>query len=364
MIFVNVRFLLFLGAMCLLQNMFFGGSSYPDVRHLKTIKDVAYGGFIERSQLQSDNDSGGPTSRARTNSRRDQQQATTDVSQEERRLPERLPFRGKRGVCLSLRDEDDPKGGTWVENLPKLKKLNPYWNYSWSTKRIAKQPAKIEFVPMVWGAWSKEGMSNSIKTDIIPQIEAGQAKRLLVFNEPDRQSGVPVESAIDYWPLAQATGLELGSPACVGAKNWWMTDFVDRLKSNTDRHMDYITVHWYGGADVTSFKREMNSIYEYYGKKWPLWITEFAPADWKASTPADNKYSQAQVLAFMKEALPWLERQDFIAAYSWFSFDANDPPGACSALFKNGTSYRTALGKFYASITNENPDGNQTIPIE
>ena len=62
----------------------------------------------------------------------------------------------------------------------------------------------------------------------------------------------------------------------------------------------------------------------------------------------------------MKQALPWMEEQDCIAGYAWFPFDINCPVGNSSALFdKNGNL--TACGRYYKSVTPENPSGDQTI---
>jgi hypothetical protein len=104
----------------------------------------------------------------------------------------------------------------------------------------------------------------------------------------------------------------------------------------------------------------MTSIYEYYGRKWPLWITEFAPADWQATTPQANKFSRQQFLSFMKVILPWLESRDWIYGYSWFPFDVTCPQGTSSALFaSNGRM--NALGRYYASVTSAKPQGDQSI---
>jgi hypothetical protein len=91
-----------------------------------------------------------------------------------------------------------------------------------------------------------------------------------------------------------------------------------------------------------------------------LLITEFAPADWKAATVQGNRHSPAKVLAFMKEVLPWMEAQDWIAGYAWFSFYIDAKQGTSSALFdKDGNL--TACGKYYKSITPKNPSGDQSI---
>jgi hypothetical protein len=51
---------------------------------------------------------------------------------------------------MTLREEG--RNGSWIENIPKIIQLKPYWNFSCGTTRIAAQPADIEFVPMLWGA--------------------------------------------------------------------------------------------------------------------------------------------------------------------------------------------------------------------
>jgi hypothetical protein len=262
---------------------------------------------------------------------------------------------------MTLRDEGRP--GPWVENLPKVIALNPYWNYSWGSKRIAMQPDNIEFVPMIWGAWGSEGLEQKITRDILPQIESGQAKRLLAFNEPDfeKQSNLAVDEAISYWPILEKTGLPLASPSVGHATRDWMVEFMQKTEESCLR-MEYIGVHWYGQASAASFKNKMREAYDVYGSWRPLLITEFAIADWTATTVEENRHSTAQVLAFMKNVLPWMqeEEQDRIAGYSRFPFNASAPVGTSSALFDDD-GVLTALGRYYASVTTENPTGDQSI---
>jgi Glycosyl hydrolase catalytic core len=64
----------------------------------------------------------------------------------------------------------------------------------------------------------------------------------------------------------------------------------------------------------------------------------------------------------MKQVVPWLEKQEFIAGYSWFDFDHQHGPGGVSSLFHGRASKKlTALGRFYASVTTGNPKGDQSI---
>lgn len=124
--------------------------------------------------------------------------------------------------------------------------------------------------------------------------------------------------------------------------------------------VDYIAVHWYGGTNAQAFKNKMRRIYNMYGER-PLLITEFAPADWRTQGEIEqHRQTPAKVLTFMKDVLPWIERQDWIHGYAWFSFDADSPQGTSSALFFPDGSL-TAAGRYYRSVTTDNPDGRQSI---
>jgi hypothetical protein len=274
------------------------------------------------------------------------------------------PLPGKKGIGMTLREAG--RKGSWEDNLPKVIALDPYWNYSWGPKRIAMQPESIEFVPMLWGAWGSEGLECKIATDIMPQIQSGQAKRLLGFNEPDnmKQSDLTVDEVISYWPILEKTNIPLASPSVTRATGSWMVKFMQETEEKC-RRMEYIAVHMYGAPNAGSFKNKMREAYELYGSWRPMLITEFAVADWNANTVEENRYSAAQALAFMKEVLPWMQEpeQDWIAGYSWFSFKSSSPAGTSSVLFdENGNI--TPLGRYYASVNTENPNGDQSIEIE
>ncbi len=286
-------------------------------------------------------------------------------------LPAELKLPGKKGICLTMREPAHKKGGTWEENLPRLKAVNPYWSYSWGSELPSVQPMEVEFLPMAWGAWSESGLTDALEKHVIPQIKAGKVKRFLGFNEPDKreQANMNYKAALKYWPLLEKLNVPLCSPACAnpegvdddtvqGVSGTWMRDFMTEADKRGYR-VDYTGVHWYGGTGARSFKEKLVRIYEKYGRR-PLLITEFSPADWRAKNVSDNDHSPEAVLEFMKEMLPWMEKQDWIAGYAWFSFGQHEPQGTSSALFdKDGNL--TACGRYYASITKENPDGDQSI---
>jgi len=262
------------------------------------------------------------------------------------------PLPGKKGACLLLKAE---------KNLARLVALDPHWNYNWGAQLVDAQPEDIEFVPMIWGYYGQK-TEDAIKDYVIPQIESGRVKRILGFNEPDAkaQSNISVDKALAAWPLLESTGVSIVSPSAAHPDKEWMSEFMKGSKEANCR-MDWIGVHWYGGANFQGFANAMKSFHKLFGK--PLLVTEFAPADWKASSPADNRWSQAQVLAFMKKALPWLEKQDWIAGYAWFPFNITSKQGTSSALFDEDGNL-TALGRFYASVRSDNPNGDQSIEVD
>lgn len=286
--------------------------------------------------------------------------------------PEQLALPGKKGVCFTLRDPAQSNKGTWDVNIKKVAALDAYWNYSWGARLAPVQPKGMEFVPMIWGGRDAARLTGVLDEHVVPMIQVGRVKRLLAFNEPDqeKQANMPVERAIELWPTLERLGIPLASPApanpegindpsAQGVGGTWLRDFM-READKRGYRVDYIAVHWYGGTSAKAFKEKLRRIYDKYGKR-PLLITEFAPADWKTGGDiSKHRHSPAKVLAFMKDVLPWIEQQDWIVGYSWFSFHADAPQGTSSALFHvDGTL--TAAGRYYRSITAGNPQGDQSI---
>lgn len=289
--------------------------------------------------------------------------------------PEQLALPGKRGACWTLRDPIQSQAGTWEQNLPKLAKLQPYWNYSWGPDWWPQQTNCVtsEFVPMIWGRpRSAEALRATLQEKVVPRIKDRTVKRVLGFNEPDKQeqANMPYMDAIELWPEFMKLGVPLCSPACAnpvgindesaqGVPGTWMRDFMREVDRRGYR-VDYIGAHWYGGTSAESFKQRMRQTHEMYGRR-PLLITEFAPADWNVGGDIrKNRHTPAAVLKFMKEVLPWMEEQAWIAGYSWFSFDVSSPCGTSSALLDEAGNL-TACGRYYRSVTRENRRGDQAI---
>lgn len=267
------------------------------------------------------------------------------------------PMPGKKGVGLTLGRPEIVQ-----RNVKRVRMLNPSWNYSWGPERIPDQPDDIEFIPMIWGAWGEAGLRRRLEKDILPQYKLGKVRRLLAFNEPDMefQSNLSVDKVVEYWPVLQDARIPLATPSVAHALGDWMIDFMQQVEEKCLR-AEYTAIHWYKSPNPQKFKEDITEAFYRHGER-PILLTEFAVADWGASSPEENRYTAEKVLAFAKEVIPWLERQPFVAGYAWFAFNPSFGAGSSSALFDGDNSVNlTPLGRYYASVTPSNPDGDQTI---
>jgi len=244
---------------------------------------------------------------------------------------------GKKGADFST----NMAYGAWNDDIVALK---AFWYYTWGGALHSPSPQNCEFVPMVWG----QSNATPINIAAVKSLkEQGKIKYVLGFNEPNRtdQSNMTVSQALNLWPQLESIGLPLGSPAADWPTRQWIYDFLDSCKLQNKR-VDFICVHMYVGTDDNSFIQTLQNLYNKY--HLPIWITEFATADWNATTPGANAYSPEQVLAFMQRLLPKLEQLDFVKRYSWFSGDPKSAQMWSSALIDvNGNL--TELGKWYAN---------------
>jgi hypothetical protein len=199
----------------------------------------------------------------------------------------------------------------------------------------------VEFVPMVWGAFSIDQSVTNVNT----WANQGRVKYLLGFNEPDgaEQANMTVQRAIDEWPKLMNANVPLGSPSPIHTTAQWLKDFMAEANSRSYR-VDFIALHWYKGPNADAFINEIQAAYDLYQK--PIWITEFGVADWGAASVAQNRYTAAQVLAFLENVLPRLDAMPFVVRYAWFNASPTHPALAPSALF-NTDGTLTPLGTFY-----------------
>ncbi len=264
---------------------------------------------------------------------------TSAVEEEQDDDPtEEISANPKKGFGITINDTNN-----WFS---KISELDVSWHYSWGNQLPEVYPHNsVEFVPMIWGAWGDFSGLDPIVDRVNDWAEQGKVHYLLGFNEPDAsaQANLSVDDAIAAWPKLMNANVPLVSPAPVHADREWLQEFMERA-NELDYRVDFIGVHWYRGPNPDALINHLYDIYEMYGL--PIWITEFAVADWSADTPSQNQYTTQQVIAFMAEVLPILDELDFVYRYAWFNSDPNHGPLGPSALFDSSGNI-TALGRVY-----------------
>ena len=223
----------------------------------------------------------------------------------------------------------------------KIAALNVGWYYTWNA--TIPTGINVPFVPMVWSAKTvPSAVGLGIETPGVEPV-------LLCFNEPDRsdQSNMTVDSVISYWPILAQTGRRLGSPATASSalNGVWFTDFMTRV-AEIGARVDFIAIHWYASPNVSGFLSMLDNLYAKY--KLPIWITEFAVADWKATSA--SRFTVDDVATFMRAVLPELDKRPYIERYAWKTRKMSDVNMGTSALFNDDGSL-TSIGNIYASHT-------------
>jgi len=215
--------------------------------------------------------------------------------------------------------------------IQKIQSLNPKWYYTWGTTAVLGLES-IPFTPMCWGAKTVAKLGVPVPT-------------LLGFNEPDgaAQSNLTPEQAMSLWPKLVQASSRLGSPAIAANASKtgsWLETFV-----NLDPKFDFVCVHWYAPPNADSFLKQIDAIWAKYQK--PIWITEFAVADWAGKHPGG--YDVELVKVFIKAACAGLESRDFVERYTWKTRTLSDTNLGTSSLFNDDGSL-TDLGSIYSKI--------------
>lgn len=225
--------------------------------------------------------------------------------------------------------------------LSQLNSLNLDWYYGWSSK----YPTTPEnFIPMVWGGGAVDTSIANIKS----QLSATHADTILGFNEPDHksQSAMTTGAAVALWPKLEATGLRLGSPATISPNAWWMNTFMTKARAAGLR-IDFVTMHCYGWPNATDFLRKIDTLHDKWGL--PVWVTEYAVADWQATATTPSRYSRNQVNEFMEATVTGMRARPYVERFAWKTRVAGDPIMGSSALFHTDGRL-TTTGKLYASL--------------
>jgi Glycosyl hydrolase catalytic core len=235
-------------------------------------------------------------------------------------------------------------GGKTALALKQIKSLNVDWYYSWgSTYTVTTRPG---FVPMVRNA--KTLLEQNAVGYVTSQIPETRARNLLGFNEPDHraQANMSVDRAIQLWPRLQSTGLRLGSPATINVTSRWLDQFMTRAKKAHLR-VDFMTMHSYTAPNAESFLAKVNYLHEKYER--PIWVTEFAVADWSATASRPSRYSGLETRRFMKQAVAGMRAMPFVERFAWKTRAPFDPVMGASALY-HSDGRLTATGRLYARL--------------
>ena len=206
-----------------------------------------------------------------------------------------------------------------------LEALHVGWYYNWGSESALTTTTR--FVPMLF---SEKRLHERISGDVV-----------LGYNEPDhkKQANIPAASALAHWPEIASKAKLIGSPAMAGnpLKSEWFSEFMQGRPK-----VDFITVHWYKGADAEHLIRDLEEIHAKFGL--PVWVTEFAPQTAGDSAKEPEKFTQTQVDRFIKSSTRWMEKTPWLERYAW-----HDSKTGTSAVFDESGGL-TATGRTYADL--------------
>ncbi len=256
-------------------------------------------------------------------------------------------------------------------SAPENSGLVTNWYYDWglhpATSGMPVADSTIHFYPMCWG-WrpaklpqpnannkpeSARPTDNSSPEGLL-NLKAQNPSILFGFNEPDqlKQSNLTVEAALQAWPSFQGVARELVGPSCAKPGGEWMAKFVPEIERQ-QLQLDSLGFHSYGSDSVQAFIDHLEAFHAQY--KLPVWVTEFAVADWAAKDGKTvNRFSVERVAEFMKGACAYMEKTPWVRGYAWFPTGGQfakqgKGPLASSVLFNTDGSMND-LGRLYNSI--------------
>ncbi len=221
------------------------------------------------------------------------------------------------------------------------------WYYNWSsspsTSGIPSTHPSMRFFPMVWGWYP------STTPSLVASLKAQQPPILLGFNEPDNtsQSNISVDTAISAWPQFQGIATDLVSPACADPLGTWMQTFMAAIDKQ-NLQCDSVAVHSYGGISASAFLSNLDQIYTLYQR--PLWVTEFAVADWSATGTTPDSYTVQQVYDFMQAVCPAMDNLSYVKGYAWFPWPSKNSNALASSVLFDTSGKLTELGQLYSTF--------------
>ncbi len=234
---------------------------------------------------------------------------------------------------------------------PLASNLITSWYYNWSPKPstvgMPTTSPSIQYFPMVWGWYPKTS------PQLLQTLSTEHLSILLGFNEPDnvKQSNIPVETAIAAWPQLQGIARELVSPAAAHPLGPWMQTFMNAVEQQ-NLQVDAVAVHSYGGIDTEAFLTMLNNVHDLYQR--PIYVTEFAVADYQAVNGKPNQYSVEQVAEFMGTVCQAMDNLSWVKGYAWFPTASPNSNALATSVLFNSDGTLNDLGKLYAVLSPAN----------
>jgi Glycosyl hydrolase catalytic core len=190
------------------------------------------------------------------------------------------------------------------------------WAYDWGNSPQGTILSGAEFVPMLWGLDSASSWNAAAKSAI-----ASGSTHLLSYNEPDLSSQSNISPSVaatnhilSMNPLA-GNGVQIGSPAVTNGAGTsppmgidWLNQFFTAC--NGKCQVDFVAFHWYDTADsIDYFKQHVQDVINAAAAAGvsKVWLTEFQAAG-----------TDAEVEAFLAEALPFLDSTPAVERYAYF----------------------------------------------
>lgn len=213
-------------------------------------------------------------------------------------------------------------------------------------------------------------LNNGVTNHFAKEWRSGNAQFLLGYNEPDPGNGhnhphmvSPAAAAADWVNVqkaAESLGLGLVSPAVSttglndDGESPWFDEFLGNCSitpgCNTTR-IDFMAFHDYQG-NVSKLLSRAEGLMRRYGKQ--VWITEFAINKWAC----DCNVTRDMQDAYMKLALPALDKSPAVFRYAWYTARDQPVPGVNSGnllVWNESTPTLTSTGEMYKQHADATP---------
>jgi hypothetical protein len=224
------------------------------------------------------------------------------------------------------------------------------WGYSPSPGQVDTN-GFMQYLPMDWGGGTQD------INGVLDWLENNHPAAVLAINEPSLSGQAdltPAQTATDIQNLQSAAGdftvvapqMALGTPYDGGTWQQYLTEVFDHLGTNTPAATG---LHCY--ADFATLTNAFTTMTNITGGL-PVWITEFSDR---------NASSLTNQMAYMIQAVDWMERTPGVAHYAWYK-DRNSKDNPYSDILSATNGLLTALGNVYVNLPIHDPTLYYTIP--